>query len=91
MNRNHAVFAGFVVTIEAAIFGNRLGQSRFHDRVDEVRRQRLDRLAGRAAGMRTVAVMTGMAHRGDLEPHADAILPDIGHLPEWIKTQRQSK
>ena len=46
-----------------------------------------DLLAGRAAGMRTVAVLTGMAEQSDLEPHADAVLPDIGHLPDWISGQ----
>lgn len=43
-----------------------------------------DMLAGRAAGMRTVAVLTGLATRDDLAPLADAVLPDIGHLPAWL-------
>lgn len=36
--------------------------------------------AGRAAGMVTVAVLTGAASRADLEPHADLVLPDVGGL-----------
>jgi len=40
--------------------------------------------AGRAAGMRTVAVLTGMASHADLAPHADLVLPHIGHLPDWL-------
>lgn len=40
--------------------------------------------AGRAAGMRTVAVLTGIAGAGTLAGHADVVLPDIGHLPGWI-------
>ncbi len=43
--------------------------------------------AGRAAGMRTVAVLTGMAGEAELAPLATAILPDIGHLPGWITAQ----
>jgi phosphoglycolate phosphatase len=40
--------------------------------------------AGRAAGMRCVAVLTGVADAATLAPHADAVLPDIGHLPRWL-------
>ena len=40
--------------------------------------------AGRAAGMHTVAVLTGLAGAEDLSPHADVVLPDIGHLPRWL-------
>lgn len=40
--------------------------------------------AGRAAGMAVVAVLTGTATAAELAPHADAVLPDIGHLPEWL-------
>lgn len=42
---------------------------------------RHDLSAGRAAGMGTVAVLTGMATASDLADLADAVLPDIGHLP----------
>ncbi|MCC5986914.1 MAG: HAD family hydrolase [Pararhodobacter sp.] len=40
--------------------------------------------AGRAAGMRTLAVLTGVAESADLAPHADALRPDIGHLPALL-------
>jgi phosphoglycolate phosphatase len=43
-----------------------------------------DLRAGRAAGMRTVAVLTGLADATTLTPFADAVLPDIGHLPVWL-------
>ena len=45
---------------------------------------RHDLQAGRAAGMRTVAVLTGVATAADLAPHADAVLADIGALPAWL-------
>ncbi|SEN27442.1 phosphoglycolate phosphatase [Pseudorhodobacter antarcticus] len=44
--------------------------------------------AGRAAGMRTAAVLTGIAVAADLAPHADVVLPDIGHLGAWIDSLR---
>ena len=44
-----------------------------------------DLLAGRAAGMQTVGVLTGLASADTLAPHADAVLPDIGHLPDWLR------
>jgi phosphoglycolate phosphatase len=43
-----------------------------------------DLIAGRAAGMQTVAVLTGLAPASELEPFADCVLPDIGHLPNWL-------
>jgi phosphoglycolate phosphatase len=43
--------------------------------------------AGRAAGMRVLGVLTGMATEADLAPHADAVLPHIGHLPDWLAAQ----
>lgn len=43
-----------------------------------------DMEAGRAAGMRCVAVLTGPATRDDLAPHAEAVLESIGELPHWI-------
>ncbi len=46
-----------------------------------------DLLAGRAAGMRTVAVLTGPAPASDLAPLATAVFPDIAHLPKWIEEQ----
>ncbi len=53
-------------------------------RVVMVGDSRHDLEAGRAAGIRVVAVLTGVAERADLAPHADAVLPDIGHLPAWL-------
>ncbi|WP_323765437.1 HAD family hydrolase [Marinovum sp.] len=46
-----------------------------------------DLIAGRAAGMKTVGVLTGPARSETLTPYADAVLPDIGHLPEWLDGQ----
>ncbi|MBD3677616.1 MAG: HAD family hydrolase [Rhodobacteraceae bacterium] len=43
-----------------------------------------DLIAGRVAGMATVAVLTGVAPAEQLAPLADAVLPDIGHLPDWL-------
>ncbi len=43
-----------------------------------------DLVAGRAAGMVTVAVLTGVAGQDELAPHADVVLPDIGHLAAWL-------
>ena len=40
--------------------------------------------AGRAAGMVTIGVLTGMAPAEVLEPLADVVLPDIGHIPGWL-------
>ncbi|MBI1219736.1 MAG: HAD-IA family hydrolase [Rhodobacteraceae bacterium] len=48
---------------------------------------RHDLIAGRAAGMRPVGVLTGLASAADLAPLAEAVLPDIGHLPAWIDAQ----
>ncbi len=44
-----------------------------------------DMIAGRAAGMRTLAVLTGVAGHDDLASLADAVLPDIGALPGWLE------
>lgn len=41
--------------------------------------------AGRRAGMVPVAVLTGLADAARLAPHADVVLPDIGHLPRWLR------
>ncbi|KPU84098.1 phosphatase [Marinosulfonomonas sp. PRT-SC04] len=43
-----------------------------------------DLVAGRAAGMVTVAVLTGVADHDELAPYADVVLPDIGHLAAWL-------
>ncbi len=42
--------------------------------------------AGRAAGMRTVAVLTGVARHDDLVAHAEIVLADIGGLSGWLDT-----
>lgn len=43
-----------------------------------------DLIAGRRAGMQTVAVLTGVALSEELAPFADVVLPDIGHITEWL-------
>lgn len=43
-----------------------------------------DLVAARSAGMAAIAVLTGPATVRDLAPHADTVLPDIGHLPAWL-------
>lgn len=43
-----------------------------------------DLASGRAAGMRTVAVLTGTATAAELAPFADAVLADIAALPGWL-------
>ena len=40
--------------------------------------------AGRAAGMTCVAVLTGVADRHDLAPHADVVLASVADLPDWL-------
>lgn len=45
---------------------------------------RHDLIAGRAAGMATLAVLTGVAETAELAPLADAVRPDIGHLPDLL-------
>lgn len=45
--------------------------------------------AGRAAGMRTVGVLTGTADRATLAPMADAVLASIADLPAWLDTAGQ--
>lgn len=53
-------------------------------RVAMVGDSRHDLEAGRAAGMRTVAVLTGVAMHEELAPHADVVLQDIGAIPDWL-------
>ena len=53
-------------------------------RVAMIGDSRHDLEAGRAAGMRTVAVLTGIATAADLAALADVVLPDIGALPGWL-------
>ena len=40
--------------------------------------------AGRAAGMRTIAVLTGVADHAELAPHADIVLASIADIPAWL-------
>lgn len=46
-----------------------------------------DLKAGRAAGMRTIGVLTGLASRGELSPFADVVLDNIGQIPAWLDQQ----
>lgn len=43
-----------------------------------------DLVAGRAAGMQTIGVLTGMASADQLQPQADVVLDDIGGIPDWL-------
>ena len=43
-----------------------------------------DLIAAQAAGMVPVAVLSGMADAAALGPYAAAVLPHVGHLPEWL-------
>jgi len=45
---------------------------------------RHDLMAGRRAGFATLGVLTGLADENDLADLADAVVPDIGHLPRWL-------
>ena len=54
------------------------------DRVVMVGDSAHDLIAGRAAGMQTVGVLTGMAGHDELAALADIVFPDIGHLSDWI-------
>ena len=40
--------------------------------------------AGRTAGMLTIGVLTGPAEQDELSGFADVVLPDIGHIPDWL-------
>jgi len=55
------------------------------ERIVMVGDSRHDMLAGRAAGMVTVAVLTGLATAEELMPLADLVLADIGELPQWLE------
>lgn len=43
-----------------------------------------DLMSGRAAGMTTIAVLTGLAEADELAPHADVVLRNIGEIPGWL-------
>lgn len=49
---------------------------------------RHDLYAARAAGMRGVGVLTGIAQEDELSPFAASVLPDIGHLLDWVDAQQ---
>ncbi len=53
-------------------------------RIAMVGDSRHDLEAGRAAGMITIGVLTGVAPAEALQPLADVVLPDIGHIPGWL-------
>jgi len=57
-------------------------------RVVMVGDSRHDLMAGREAGMLTIAVLTGIATAEDLAPLADAVLRDVGEVPHWIDVRR---
>jgi phosphoglycolate phosphatase len=46
-----------------------------------------DLIAGRAAGMTTIGVLTGPAPHDELSPFSDVVLPDIGAIPEWLRAE----
>jgi phosphoglycolate phosphatase len=48
---------------------------------------RHDLQAGIAAGMRPVAVLTGIATAAELAPLAEVVLPDIGAIAGWLDAQ----
>lgn len=52
---------------------------------------RHDLAAGRAAGMCTVAVLSGPAPAEYLADLADAVLPDIGALPRWLSSRAAAR
>lgn len=51
---------------------------------------RHDLIAARAAGMIPVGVLTGVAAAEELRDLAHVILPDIGHLADWIDANHQT-
>jgi phosphoglycolate phosphatase len=63
-------------------FCNRLGLD--PARVAMVGDSRHDMEAGARAGMKRIAVLTGVATRDDLAPHADIVLDNIGGILGWL-------
>ncbi|SEW10913.1 phosphoglycolate phosphatase [Aliiroseovarius sediminilitoris] len=57
------------------------------DRVAMVGDSLHDLHAGRAAGMKTIAVLTGIAQADELAPFADIVLDDISHIPAWLDSE----
>lgn len=68
--------------------GPLLAFARAHDlapgRVAMVGDSTHDLIAGQAAGMQTLAVLTGTAEAGELAPFADHVLAHIGDIPGWL-------
>ena len=56
-------------------------------RVAMVGDSRHDLDAGRAAGMHALAVLSGIATKAELAPHADVVLVDIAGIAPWIDAQ----
>ena len=80
--------SGFGAKPEAGMldaFSDQMGLAPKH--VAMVGDSRHDLLAGRAAGMVTVGVLTGIATKSDLADLADVVLTNIGDLHDWL-TQR---
>lgn len=46
-----------------------------------------DLRAAAAAGMTGIGVLSGVAPEAELAPHAAAVLPHVGHLPDWLATR----
>ncbi|WP_299649302.1 HAD family hydrolase [uncultured Jannaschia sp.] len=69
----------------AAAFADELGLKR--ETVVLVGDGLTDMAAARGAGLRAVAVLTGTLDRTRLAEHAEAVLPDVTHLPQWLATQ----
>ena len=46
-----------------------------------------DLRAGRGAGMKTIAVLTGIATAQELAPFADVVLDHIGQIPAWLEQE----
>ena len=57
------------------------------DRIVMVGDSTHDLEAAMRAGMTRVGVLTGIATRTDLEPHADVVLADISDLPDWLESR----
>ena len=72
----------------AAAFADDLGLRR--DEVVLVGDGLTDMAAARGAGLRAVAVLTGTLDRTRLAEHAEAVLPDVTHLPRWLSDQGMS-
>ncbi|MGB0832111.1 MAG: HAD family hydrolase, partial [Paracoccaceae bacterium] len=43
-----------------------------------------DLIAGKAAGMHCIGVLSGLADQQTLQTNADVVLPDISHIPSYL-------